>query len=371
MTQWTAFVGFTGLVLSLFLLLARLSQRLVDGDVSIPVESDSPADLPSDAQAADLPSDSTTELPSGPSTDRQSDPPTDRLSDAPSDRPSDSSSDRPSDAAAARDPSDLDGVESADDGAADSDAGPSATGTANSDAGPSATGTADRPLVAETATPERPLRSSEGTGHGGPPGRHLSPVELLANVALTRGLFGALVAAAAWYFEVPAAALGLAEARVGGPAAVGLGVGFGLVLWVGNELASALADASGASYDEGLRTMLAPDSAGGWLLLLGVTLPAIAVVEEFLFRAAAVGAPAAGLGVSPWVLAVVSSVAFALGHGAQGRVGVVVTGALGFVLAAGFVLSGSLVLVVVAHYLVNALEFGVHEGLGLPDPVWS
>ena len=363
MTQWTAFVGFTGLVLSLFLLLARLSQRLVDGDVSIPVESDSPADLPSDAQAADPPSDSTTELPSGPSTDR--------LSDAPSDRPSDSSSDRPSDAAATRDPSDLDGVESADDGAADSDAGPSATGTANSDAGPPAPGAADRPLVAETATPERPLRSSEGTGREGSPGRHLSPGELLANVALTQGLFGALVAAAAWYFEVPAAALGLAEARVGGPAAVGLGVGFGLVLWVGNELASALADASGASYDEGLRTMLAPDSAGGWLLLLGVTLPVIAVVEEFLFRAAAVGAPAAGLGVSPWVLAVVSSVAFALGHGAQGRVGVVVTGALGFVLATGFVLSGSLLLVVVAHYLINALEFGVHEGLGLPDPVWS
>ena len=359
MTQWTAFVGFTGLVLSLFLLLARLSQRLVDGDVSIPVESDSPADLPSDAQAADPPSDPATELPSDPATDRQSDPPTDRLSDAPSDRPSDSSSDRPSDAAATRDPSDLDGVESADDGAADSDAGPSATGVA------------DRPLVAETATPERPLRSSEGTGREGSPGRHLSPGELLANVALTQGLFGALVAAAAWYFEVPAAALGLAEARVGGPAAVGLGVGFGLVLWVGNELASALADASGASYDEGLRTMLAPDSAGGWLLLLGVTLPAIAVVEEFLFRAAAVGAPAAGLGMSPWVLAVVSSAAFALGHGAQGRVGVVVTGALGFVLATGFVLSGSLLLVVVAHYLVNALEFGVHEGLGLPDPVWS
>jgi membrane protease YdiL (CAAX protease family) len=48
-------------------------------------------------------------------------------------------------------------------------------------------------------------------------------------------------------------------------------------------------------------------------------------------------------------------------------VGVVVTGVLGFVLAAAFVLTGSLLAVVVAHYLVNALEFVVHEGLGA-DP---
>jgi membrane protease YdiL (CAAX protease family) len=61
----------------------------------------------------------------------------------------------------------------------------------------------------------------------------------------------------------------------------------------------------------------------------------------------------------------VSSVAFALGHGAQGRVGVVVTGALGAGLGALFVLTDSLLAVVVAHYLVNALELVVHAGLGV------
>jgi membrane protease YdiL (CAAX protease family) len=45
-----------------------------------------------------------------------------------------------------------------------------------------------------------------------------------------------------------------------------------------------------------------------------------------------------------------------------------VTGALGFVLAAAFVVTGSLLSVIVAHYLVNALEFVVHEGLGVE---WS
>jgi membrane protease YdiL (CAAX protease family) len=57
-------------------------------------------------------------------------------------------------------------------------------------------------------------------------------------------------------------------------------------------------------------------------------------------------------------------VAFALGHGAQGPAGVAATGVLGFVLAAAFVLTGSLLVVVVAHYLVNALEFVVHEAPG-------
>jgi len=200
----------------------------------------------------------------------------------------------------------------------------------------------------------------------------MSPGLLLLNVALTQGLFGAILAGGAWYFGVPLDVLG-----VGGQAlstrlpALAVGLGFGFVLWTGNELASGLAAASGADYDEGLRELLAPSDRRAWLLLLGATLPVIAVVEEFIFRAAVVGAPGAAFSVSPWALAVVSSVAFALGHGAQGRVGVAVTGALGLALAAGFILTDSLLVVVVAHYLVNALEFLVHEGLGLPDPVWS
>lgn len=195
--------------------------------------------------------------------------------------------------------------------------------------------------------------------------REFTTAALLANVALTQGLFGAIVAAGAWYFEIPLWALGVTETGVGtGLLAVGIGFGFGLLLWLGNELSATLADAVGAAYDESLREMLAPDSAGGWVVLLGVILPVIAVVEELLFRAALIGVPAAGFGTSPWALALVSSAAFAGGHGAQGRVGVAVTGGLGLVLAGGYIFSGSLLVVVVAHYLVNAMEFVVHEGLG-------
>jgi membrane protease YdiL (CAAX protease family) len=101
--------------------------------------------------------------------------------------------------------------------------------------------------------------------------------------------------------------------------------------------------------------------------LLGVVLPVIAGFEELLFRATLVGAIPAGFGVSPWVMVGFSSVAFGVGHGAQGPAGIAVTGTLGAVLGVAFVLTGSFVVVVVAHYLVNALEFVVHEGLGL-DP---
>jgi len=188
---------------------------------------------------------------------------------------------------------------------------------------------------------------------------------LLANVALTQGLFGGVVLAGAYFYDIPGWALGITgDPWNAGLPAVAVGVAFGVSLWLANEASASVADAVGATYDEALREQLAPDSPGGWAILLGAVLPVVAFVEEFLFRAAIIGVPAAGFGVSPWVLAVLSSGAFALGHGAQGRVGVVVTGGLGLVLAGGFVVSGSLLVVVIAHYLVNALEFLVHEWLG-------
>jgi membrane protease YdiL (CAAX protease family) len=192
----------------------------------------------------------------------------------------------------------------------------------------------------------------------------LTPKLLMANVALTQGLVLVILVLAAWYFAIPARAFGV-TADTTGVATVALGVGFGVVLWLANELSTTLADAVGAAYDERVRELLAPDSPGGWLTLFGVVLPIIALGEEILFRAALIGVPEAGFGVNAWVLAVASSLSFALGHGAQGRVGVVVTGGLGLVLAAGYVVTGSLLVVVVAHYVINALEFGVHELLDI------
>ena len=185
---------------------------------------------------------------------------------------------------------------------------------------------------------------------------------LLVNVALSQGLFGFVLVVGAWYTEVPLAALGLGSDPLStGVPALGWGLALGLALAGANALGSTVAERFGYEPGTELRELLAPETARGWVLLLGVALPTVAVFEEFLFRAVLVGAFAAGFGVSPWLLAALSSLAFAVGHGAQGPAGVAVTGLLGFVLAAAFVLTGSLVVVVLAHYLVNAVEFFRHE----------
>jgi membrane protease YdiL (CAAX protease family) len=193
---------------------------------------------------------------------------------------------------------------------------------------------------------------------------------LLVNVALTQGFLGLLLAGGAFYAAIPPGALGFsAPPPYTGLNALLVGTGLGTVLWGANELGAAGAGKLGFDTDENLREALAPATFSGWLVLLLLVLPIIAGVEEFLFRAALIGATNAGFGTSPWALVAVSTVAFALGHGAQGPAGILVTGLLGLVLAAAFVVTGSFLVVAVAHYVVNALELIVHELLEIPSPV--
>jgi len=238
----------------------------------------------------------------------------------------------------------------------------------------SASGGIDSRGGVESGAPEGVVRpdSTQTTGSDRPAERlELTSRAMLANVASTQALFAGVIIAAAWYFSIPAEAFGApVGSSMAGLRAIVLGIGFGAVLWLANELATTVADAAGAAYDESVRRLLAPESVGGWVGLLLVVLPLVALAEELLFRAALVGVPAAGFDVSPWLLAVVASIAFALGHGAQGRVGVLVTGLLGLVLAAGYILTGSLLVVVVAHYVINTLEFLLHELLDV-EAVWS
>jgi membrane protease YdiL (CAAX protease family) len=202
----------------------------------------------------------------------------------------------------------------------------------------------DRSGPQEGATPRSPAVPEPGS-------------DLLLGAALSQALVGTLLAGLAWYAGVPAAALGVDDPG----SALVPGLALGVALYGANEAGMWLADRAGIESDEALRELLAPEAAWEWVVLLFVVLPLVAAVEELLFRGALVGALAVGFGVSPWPLAALSSVAFGLGHGLQGPGGVVVTGVLGFALAAAFVLTGSLWVVVVAHYLVNALEFLVHE----------
>nr|WP_205254365.1 CPBP family intramembrane glutamic endopeptidase [Halorubellus sp. JP-L1] len=204
--------------------------------------------------------------------------------------------------------------------------------------------------------------ADDSVAEGGEMGEvpRLSQPLLLLNVALSQGAFGVVLVVAAVLASVPRTALGVADQHFSVLAVV-LGVAFGTVLYAANEVGGSVADAYGFGRGDELRELLAPASRTGWVILLGGVLPVVATFEELLFRGVLVGAFAAGAGVSPWLLVVPASILFGLGHGTQGRMGVVVTTALGAVLAAAFVVTGSLLVVVVAHYLVNALEFVVHE----------
>ncbi|MFB6211349.1 MAG: lysostaphin resistance A-like protein [Halobacteriales archaeon] len=186
----------------------------------------------------------------------------------------------------------------------------------------------------------------------------MSARQLLANVVLSHGLLAGVVIGGAWITEIPAAALGLLAPidRV-----VVIGGALGIGLYIANEIGTQLADRFDIGYDERLREALAPEEPSDWGLLLLVVLPVIAGFEELLFRGAVIGVFNMAYGVDPWILAVVSSGLFGYGHGAQGHSGIAVTAGLGFVLATAFILTESLLVVIVAHYLVNALEFLVHE----------
>ena len=324
MPEWATFAGFAFVVTAGLLVLSHASRGVVAGGSS--TDSDPPAE------------------PSG------------RDADGP-DRPAGDGTDRiRRDPAVGGDPPGRDTPDPAGPTRPDATASDAASGS-DQVARPKS-GAAHRPAGPESRVPD---------GAASP-----STTLLLANVAVSQGLFGALLLVGAWYAEIPAWAFGAGPDTTGLPA-VAAGIGLGVGLYAANEAGAAVGSRFGLEVGDGqrLRGALAPDTPAGWVVLLAVVLPVIAGFEEILFRGALVGVVAAGYEVSPWLLAVVASGAFALGHGAQGRLGVVVTGALGFVLAAAFVVTGSLLTVVVAHYLVNALEFVVHEGLGVewpPDP---
>ncbi|WNV77369.1 CPBP family intramembrane glutamic endopeptidase [Geodermatophilus sp. DSM 44513] len=100
--------------------------------------------------------------------------------------------------------------------------------------------------------------------------------------------------------------------------------------------------------------------------VVGVT---AGVCEEWLYRGFLLAVVAAvGGGPSTPVLVVVGAVAFGLAHAYQGVAGVVTTGVLGGVMAALYLGTGSLLLPVLLHALVD-LRFLLVPAAALPDAV--
>lgn len=146
-----------------------------------------------------------------------------------------------------------------------------------------------------------------------------------------------------------------------GPEALALGLGLGVALYLFTELLIPAVNVLGLSYEPEYGE-IAPSSSGGWLVFLSVELPVISLREELIYRVALVGVAATLLGLSPWLLAAVSTAVFGGIH-FTGDGGVVIAAILGGCLAVAFVLTNSLLAVVVAHTIVNGAEFIVHDGL--------
>jgi membrane protease YdiL (CAAX protease family) len=218
-----------------------------------------------------------------------------------------------------------------------------------------------RPHAGERPDADHPDATGRPDTGSGP--EEPSSMALLANVGISHALFASVLVAGVWITDVPPAALGIGVGATG-VAAVGIGIGVGAGIAAVNTLLGSLIEADPGAA---LRALLTPESTSGWIVLLAVVLPVIAGFEELLFRAILIGGFSAGFGISPWLLSIGASAAFAAGHGAQGRLGIAVTGALGLVLAAVFVATESLLIVVVAHYVINAVEF-VLGGIGY-DPL--
>lgn len=192
----------------------------------------------------------------------------------------------------------------------------------------------------------------------------LSTDILLVNVLVTQGGVIVLILGGALLADLPMRALGVAPSLVHAqPIAIGVAVGLGL--YSVDELLSMVARRLGYVPEELLRSALTPTSVMGWVILVSAILPLVAVGEELLFRAALLGATPL-VGTVPTVaMLLLSSLLFGLAHAVQGRAGVIVAAVLGLGLGSTYLITGNLVVVVVAHYLVNVFEFLIHELLGL------
>jgi len=129
-----------------------------------------------------------------------------------------------------------------------------------------------------------------------------------------------------------------------GIAATAAGLG---VAWLGGRLGSL----AGLSESPLLRALLPGNSAErrAFLVLAGIG----AVCEEYAYRGFALHVLMDWMG-QPWGPAALTSISFGLAHGYQRTNGILRSAALGLVLAAPVIVSGSLFPSILAHFWINA-----------------
>lgn len=149
---------------------------------------------------------------------------------------------------------------------------------------------------------------------------------------------------------LPAARFGLRSADWKLDAALGVGIGLTLPAPLNGLLRLCVRRWGPRIYSPALMRAILPRSKREWFLIpWAFCLTALG--EEFLFRAIWVG------GFSHWLPAVipvlVSSAVFGVTHLAQGRLGVIVAGALALLFAGLFLWRQSILPCFLAHYFIN------------------
>ena len=173
-----------------------------------------------------------------------------------------------------------------------------------------------------------------------------------------------------WRFlERPASDLGLvlpdAQGALIGVAVILLVSGFFCYTWWRVTQLSAEARSETLESMGYLKHML-PSTDPELRMSLGASLTA-GVVEEILYRGYVLWC--LSLYMPIWIAAGLSSVAFGVAHAYQGLSGVIKTGVVGFVFAAVYLVTGSLIIVMILHFLVDALQMAAVRSLHRPAPV--
>lgn len=139
---------------------------------------------------------------------------------------------------------------------------------------------------------------------------------------------------------------------------VGGGVALGVGLSLGGGLLTVLLDRFGLYHGTpALTERLMPESRRETLVHFLVLLPAIALAEELWFRALLVGIGHGAFGAPLWLVVPFSAVVFGMLHREQGRTAVLTTGLSGSAFALAFVATGSLLVPIIAHYVLNVVTF--------------
>jgi membrane protease YdiL (CAAX protease family) len=139
---------------------------------------------------------------------------------------------------------------------------------------------------------------------------------------------------------------------------LGYGLGLGVVLPLMVNLVSLglFRGRNSPFFSRNAILSMRPDTPNELLIVALAIFPA-ALLEELLFRSLLIGGMMAALGLPASLTIAVSALTFGMMHLAQGVWGVVMTALVGLLFGWLFVATGSLWLPLVAHWVMNILQF--------------